>query len=255
MADGESYSTRFVKFWAPDRAAFLWLLCALPPLLFFQTFIHEGLHWLRAVIGGKDPLLIPFPHFNKGFGKDMIGVTLNITGSSGFPQIICFLFLLGVIAVFIAGSPRQRWLREFLTWWYLGLCIDLMAATGKGLFGASAPKADWGKFATEEGAGVALVLAWLIYLTVASQLLWIRYSRWHRNRPPGKSFWDYRVEAIILAVISLFAFYESFAVDDTSIVRNGRFYFFAVGQLVFVLGYVGYLIVAFRKKSVTPAPA
>ena len=58
MTDTESYGTRLLRFWAPNGWTALWLVLGLIPLFFFETFVHEGLHWVTAKASGGDPTLI-----------------------------------------------------------------------------------------------------------------------------------------------------------------------------------------------------
>jgi hypothetical protein len=250
MATGESYGTKLLRFWAPNGWTALWVLVfGLAPLFFFETFVHEGLHWLTAVAAGGDPTLIPFAHFNSNFGRNVNGATMDSPGFIAMPQIVCFLLLLGLIAVFIFSSPPWRWLRTLLTWWYLGLAIDILFNTVRGAFGASPPGTDWYKFGDEYGNGLATFLSWLILLAVLSQLVWIIWSRWHENRPPAQGFFAFRGVAIAYAVLSLIALVLSFAIQHPAIVRNWWFWAVWVFQLVSFMWYVLYLIWATREAS------
>ena len=169
---------------------------------------------------------------------------------------IAAMVLGALIAVFVLTSPRWRWLRAFLTWWYLGVVLDLLAATGKGLFGASRAGTDWAKFANESGDGTALVLSWAILLTVLSQLLWIRWSKWHRNRPAGVTFWEYRGVAIFLSIVAVIAILTTVLVDDPSIDRNWWYSLVLVGHIVSLAGYLWYILwVTFKRPGPVPAPA
>jgi len=242
----ESYGTRLQKFWAPNGWAFLWLVFGLMPLFFFQTFVHEGLHWLTAKLDGSDPNLIPFAHYNNSPGqmRNLNGITLNATGFVATPQIVGLLLMIGLIVIVIFTSPRARWLRTFLTWWYLGLILDLLFNTGRGLFDASNPLTDWGKFAAQYGHGLATFLSWVILLVVVSQLVWIAISSWHVNRPPGVGFFDYRGLAIAYGVVSLIAVIASWAINDPSIDRNWWFWLVFLGQIASFVWYAVYLYLA-----------
>lgn len=251
MADAGSYGARLKNFWAPDRWAALWLLFGLMPLFFFETFVHEGLHWLEAVRAGGDPTLIPFAHFNtsRTLMRNINGATLDTAGFVAAPQIVCLIIMAGLIALFIYTSPRWRWLRMFLTWWYLGLVLDVLFNTWLGLFGSPRDGTDWYKFANEYGYGWATLLSWLILLVVLSQLFWITISRWHENRPPGIGFFEYRGVAVVFAIISLIALIVSHTVDDPSIVRNWWFWAVWLAQLASFGWYVVYFVWATARKG------
>lgn len=240
---GDSYGDKLLRFWWPNGWAFLWMVLGLLPLFFFETFVHEGLHWLTAEFDGFSAKLIPFAHFNSDFGRDLNGATLH-TGDSfiATPQLVGLVFILGLIAVFIFTSPPWRWLRAFLTWWYLGLIIDLLFNTGRGLVDATRAGTDWAKFADGSGHGLAVFFSWLILLAVLSQLLWINWSKWHENRPPDAGFFEFRWLAISYAVVSLIAVIISWAISDPTIVRDGWFWAVWIAQLVSLVWYIAYVI-------------
>jgi hypothetical protein len=150
--------------------------------------------------------------------------------------------MVGVILLFIFTSPRWRFLRLFLTWWYLGLAIDLLFNTGRGLIGAFKTGTDWEKFATDSGSGLAILLSWLVLIAVLSQLVWIAFSRWHENRPPEAGFFDFRPFAIFLGVLSLIAIILSFAISHPAIVRNWWFWMIWIWQLVSLAWFVVYIV-------------
>jgi hypothetical protein len=181
--------------------------------------------------------------------RNINGATLNTAGFNAMPQIVCLILLVALIAVFVFTSPPWRWLRAFLTWWYLGLAIDLLFNTGRGLVGAFRKGTDWEKFATESGSGLATLLSWVILLLVLSQLGWIAVSRWHVNRPQGLGFFEYRGVAICYAVISLIAVIVSWTIDDPSIDRNWWFWLVWLGQLLSLIWYVIYIAWATRRRQ------
>ena len=242
MTDTESYGTRLLRFWAPNGWTALWLVLGLIPLFFFETFVHEGLHWVTAKASGGDPTLIPFAHFNTAFGRNVNGATMNSPGFIAMPQIVGLLLLMALILVFIFTSPPWRWLRTFLTWWYLGLILDLLFNTGRGLVGAPRPGTDWGKFAADSGNGLAAFLSWVILLCVVGQLGWIAASRWHVNRPPGSGFFEFRGLAVFFGVLSLIALIVSLTVDHPAIDRNWWFWLVWIGQLLSLIWYAGYVV-------------
>lgn len=247
-----SYGEKLRTFWAPNRWFFLWLVFSLAPLFFFETFVHEGLHWLTAVAAGADPVLIPFAHFNTRFGtagENLNGATLNTGGFSAMPQIVCLLLLIGAILLFIFTSPRARFIRMFLVWWYLGLAVDLLFNTIRAIFGAQPPGTDWGKFAAESGDGIAILLSILILALVLSQLIWIAFSRWHENRPGPPGFFQFRGAALFLAILSLIALIWSLAAGDPSIVRNWWFWLIWVWQAASFLWFIVYRIWATAKEG------
>lgn len=251
MADGDSYGEKLLRFWAPNGWAALWLLLlGLAPLFFFETFVHEGLHWLNGKIGGADPTLIPFAHFNTDphFNRNLNGATLNGIGFPATPQLVCFGLMIALILVFIFTSPPWRWLRTFLTWWYFGIVLDVEFNTWHGLFGSPRPGTDWAKFAADSGA-LATFLSWLILLVVLSQLAWIAASRWHVNRPPGTGFFEYRGVAVCFGILSLIAVILSFAIQDASIDRNWWFWAVWIFQFLSLVWYVTYFIWATKQQS------
>jgi hypothetical protein len=251
MPESESYGTKLGRFWAPNCWAGWWLVLGLMPLLFFQTVVHEGTHWLTGAAGGSDPKLIPFPHLNTNTppGRTFVGITLDGVGFIAMPQILCLILMVGLIAVFVFTSPSSRWLRTFLTWWYLGLALDLLFNTGLGLFGVFRSGTDWAKFAAGHGEGLAKLLSWVVLLAVLSQLGWIIVSRWHVNRPPGLGFFEFRWLAACCAVISLIAVIVMRAVDDRTIVENWAYWLALVGQVLSLVLYVGYIVLATVRRA------
>jgi len=244
MADGDaSYGSKLLRFWWPNGWAFLWLVLGLMPLFFFQTFIHEGLHWVTAKADGFDPKLIPYAQFNTSAGRHLNGITLN-TGDSfiATPQLVDLALILAFIPVFTFTSPPWRWLRTFLTWWYLGVCLDVLFNTGLGLFDAERAGTDWAKFADGSGHGLAAFFSWLILVAILSQLLWVNWSKWHENRPPDTGFFEFRGLAIGYAVVSLIAVIVSWAVDDPTVDRDWFFWLVWLGQLFSLIWYVAYVI-------------
>lgn len=254
MPRDESYGTKLLRLWAPSASSFGWLLFGLAPLLFFQTFIHEGLHWLTTVFSGGDPTLVPFPHFNTRFGiagETVNGATLNTAGFPAMPQIITFVILIGLTLVFIFSSPRWHWLRFFLWWWYVGVCIDLCYNTFLGLGGASSPGSDWGQFAADASVAAA-VLAWLIWLVAPSHLGWIAFARWHNNRPPGRGFFEFRETAIVFAVLSFSAILFSLLVSDPSIIKwqSSMFIVVFLWQVLSLAWFITYIFWASFRRSI-----
>jgi hypothetical protein len=245
MPDGDSYGAKLLRFWWPNGWAFLWLVLGLLPLFFFETFVHEGLHWLTAKIDGFDPKLIPFAHFNSDpfFNRDLNGITLN-TGDSfiATPQLVCLGFMLGLIAVFIFTSPPWRWLRSLLTWWYLGLILDLLFNTLLGAFDAERPGTDWARFADGSGHGLATFFSWVIVTAVLSQLLWSIWSRWNENRPSDLGFFEFRWLAIPYAFVSLIAVILSWTIDDPTVVRDWWFWMIWLAQLASLIWYLAYTV-------------
>jgi hypothetical protein len=236
-----SYPTKLLRFWAPNGWAALWLALGLMPLFFFETFVHEGLHWVTAELNGGNPTLISFAHYNAEFGRNVNGATMDSPGFIAMPQIAGLVLLVGLILVFIFTSPQWRWLRMLLTWWYLGLAIVLVFNTGRGLIGDDRPGTDWGRFAAESGNGLATFLCWIILLCVVAQLGWLAVSKWHVHQPPGLDFFEFRGVAIFYGVVSLIAMIVSLTVDHPAIVRNWWFWLVFIGQLLSLFWYVGYI--------------
>lgn len=249
MPDSESYGTKLLRFWAPNGWAVLWLVLGLAPLFFFETFVHEGLHWVTGKAAGGDPTLIPFAHFNTSFGRNINGATMNSPGFIATPQFVGLGLLVVLILVFIFTSPPWRWLRTFLTWWYLGLVLDLLFNTGRGLVGASRPGTDWAKFAASSGDGLATFFSWVILLCVLSQLAWIAVSRWHVERPPALGWFDFRGVAVSFGVVSLLAVIVSLTVDDPAIDRNWWFWLIWFYQLLSLLWYAAYIAWATKRRT------
>jgi len=242
MPDGDSYGTKLLRFWYPNGWAFLWLVLGLAPLFFFETLVHESLHWLTAKIGGADPTLIPFAHYNMSFGRNLNGATLHTTGFIAVPQFVGLGLLIALIMVFTFTSPPWRWLRTFLTWWYLGLALDILFNTGLGLFDAARPGTDWGKFADGDGHALSTFFSWIILIVVLSQLVWIKFSRWEENRPADLDFFEFRWLAISYAFVSLIAVIVSWVIDDPTIVRNWWFWLIWMYQLLSLLWYIAYIV-------------
>jgi hypothetical protein len=241
MADGDSYGTKLGRFWAPSGWALLWLAFGLAPLFFFQTFLHEGLHWVTAAADGGDPTLIPFAHFNTDFGRNLNGATMDSPGFPATPQIVAWILLVGMIVVFCATSPPWPFLRLVMTWWFLGLAIDLIFNVYGALFGDPKPGTDWAKFAAETSIGTARALSWVMLLCVLSQVGWIAFARWHLNRPVPEGFFDFRIFAIFLGFVSLIAIIVSLSVDHPAIDRNWWFWMVWTWQLLSLLWYGAYV--------------
>jgi hypothetical protein len=249
MPDSESYSTKLLRFWAPNGWTALWLALGLAPLFFFETCVHEGIHWMTGKAAGGDPTLIPFAHFNTNFGRNVNGATMSSPGFIAMPQILCLVLLVALILVFIFTSPSWRGLRTFLTWWYLGLAIDLLFNTGRGLVGAPRQGTDWGKFAASSGDGLATFLSWIILLAVLSQLGWIVVSKWHRNRPPALASFEFRGVAAAFGVLSLIALIVSLTVEHPAIQRNWWFWLVWLYQLLSLGWYAGYIGWATKRRG------
>jgi hypothetical protein len=252
-ASNAGYGRRLLDFWFPNRLDSLWwLLFALPPLYFFQTVIHEGSHALAALFAtGKFPKFAPFPHFNTSFDSFLNGVTFS--GGRGFvamPQFIDLALVVALSLILVLWPIRNRFARYILRLIYLGVCIDLMYNTIKGLWGGPGPLSDWGKFEAQTSTAAVVVTSWVMWLAILCHFVWVYYSAWQRYHPARLGFWDYRWIALALAVVSLVAIIVSAAVTDPSIVK-AHFYFagpFAL-QIAAFVWFVVYFGLSFRYGS------
>jgi hypothetical protein len=248
-----TYWRRWRGFWFPDGWTSLWwLLLALPPLYFFQTLVHEGSHALGTLFAtGEFPKLAPFPHYNESFGSFLNGVAF--TGGRGFVAIPQFLDLVLVIAlslVFVFWPIRNRFARYVLRTWYIGVSIDLLYNTVKGLWGGPSASSDWGKFQAETSTGLVVFVTWVMWLVVWSCLLWVYFSAWHRNWPARAGFWSYRWEAVLLGLLSLAAIVFSLAVNDPTIVKGHVFFILPLAVQIAGLGwYVTSVGMSFTRAS------
>lgn len=250
MAAGESYRTKLLRFWAPSGWTALWLVFGLAPLFFFETFVHEGLHWVTGTAGGDDPTLIPYPHFNTdiGGGRTVNGATLDGIGFPGMPQFVGLGLIVVLSVVFVCTSPPWGWVRFLLTWWYLGLVLDVLFNTISGLFGPPRPGTDWRKFYDEHDV-LAPIFSWVILLTVLSHFVWIQWSRWNVNRPRGLGFFEFRPAAVAFGLLSLIALVVSFTVTHESVVRNGLFWLVVVWHAVSLGWFAGYFAWATARRG------
>ncbi len=238
-----AYWQRLRNFWFPDGPALVWLLLALPALYFFQTTVHEGTHATLAYLEtGAFPKLAPFPHLSPeghffngitlGSGASLVTVVARTSCDSeatspflalaGFPAAPQFLDLV-LMAAFAALMVLTRFpsaLARFpLRLWYLGVCVDFMFNTARGLVGACDPATDWSKFMlrSDIGTGAFAVLTWLLWLVPLSHFAWVYWSGWGQEPVTATRFWDYRWLAFALGLVSFTAVIVSLAVGDPQI--------------------------------------
>jgi hypothetical protein len=131
--------------------------------------------------------------------------------------------------------------------------LDLLANTWLGLFGAARDNSDWGKFAAVGGKGAAFVVSLLVLIAAISQLFWIKYSKWHVNRPAGLGFYDYRGLAIFYAILCLIVVIISHTIDHETIVRNWWFWLVWLWELLSLIAYIGYVAWVTLRSPAKPA--
>jgi len=212
-------------FWFPNSwKSVVWLICAIMPLYFYQTLIHEGAHGFGALfVTGEFPTVAPFPHFNAGSGFLHGAAFTHGHGFVALPQIVALTLIIGLSFIFVFWPMRSLFVRYGLRTWYLGLCVDLLFNTSGGLAGVSRPGSDWGKLqANYVGTAGIIVLSWFIWIiVVGGHLAWVRFSAWHRHMPKDVSFWDYRWVALALMLLSVSAILFSALVDHPDIAKGG----------------------------------
>lgn len=246
-----NYGERLRNFWAPSGWTVGWMLLGLPALYFWQTLIHEGSHAMAALFASGDfPKIAPYAHVSETAGFRN-GVTF--TGGEGFiatPQFVGVGLLLVFTPLFIWAPIRSRAARFMLVFLYVGVCIDLLYNTVKGLWGGSGPFSDWGKFQAEIGDAGIITLSWLIWLLVFSHFLWVYFSVWHDHVLPEAGFWDFRWIALSFALASLSGLLFAAIVEDPSIDKgHGVFITYVILQALAFLGYSTYFGLSFREQS------
>jgi hypothetical protein len=252
-ASNAGYGRRLLDFWFPNGLNSLWwLLFALLPLYFFQTVIHEGSHAFAALFATGDfPKFAPFPHDNTGFNGFVNGVTF--TGGRGFaamPQFVDLALVVALSLIMLLWPIRNAFGRYILRIIYLGVCIDLMYNTVKGLWGGPGPLSDWGKFQAETSTAAVVATSWVMWLVILSHFLWVYYSAWHRDHPARLGFWDYRWVALALGLVSLVAIIVSAVVTDPSIIKGSVYFAVPLALQIASFGwFVVYFILSFRYGS------
>lgn len=238
----ESYGTRLWKFWIPDAASTLWLVLGVMPLLFFQTFVHEGMHVLSYVSDGRGvDLFAPFPHLHHTATGDNVlnGVSSAArpaadTADIAVPQFVD-IGLLIVLSLFLWLIPyvwpmRSRTVRLLFRLWYLGVLIDLLWNTGGRLFLLESPTNDWYRYQQVMGYSPWEMwgITFVILLVPLTYFAWGPFSGWHREQPESQryalnfvgGFWDYRWAAFVFGLLSLAAILFSLLVSDPSIEKQ-----------------------------------
>ncbi len=244
-----NYWSRLRNFWFPSWWVLGWILLGLPALYFLQTFVHEGSHAVAAWFStGNFPKFFPFPHVDAAAGFRN-GVTF--TGGNGFiatPQFVDVGLILAFMAIFIFWPLRNRMARFALRFLFLGVCIDLLYNTLKGLWGGSGRFSDWGKFQVDVGTAGIIVITWLIWLLVLSHFLWVYYSAWQREQEAPAGFWDFRWIALAFGLLSLMALMFAAFVSDPALDKSHPVFIVAVvGQVLALVGYGLYFGLSFRQ--------
>jgi hypothetical protein len=268
---------RLPDFWFPDRMAFWGVLLAMPALLFFQTTVHEGTHALNyLIVTGDFPKLAPFPHlsvtnptFAPDQGRFQAGVTLGqsvpvmkgtcadptrrpgikLPGFIALPQFVDLL-LMGILTlIFLYTKMPNALIRFLLRTWFVGLCVDFMFNTARGLIRVCVDAMDWSKFMLEYGIGRSwfAVLTWLLWAGVISLIVLACRSRWLEEPVAETGFWDYKWIALLCGVLSFFALLFSIFVSDPKIDKSSvAFIVFFVIQVGALCWYWFYFFVLVR---------
>jgi hypothetical protein len=260
---------RLPRFWFPDRMAFWGLLLVLPPLLFFQTTVHEGTHGLEHFfVTGDFPKVAPFPNIFDGRFQNgiTIGNLATVTRAScddpalrvhgklpGFialPQFVDLL-LAGLLTLIFLYVPVSNPLVRFvLRVWFIGLCIDFTFNTARGLIGICVDAMDWSKFMLEYGMGRGVfgVLTWFLWLVLIGLIVLACKSRWLDESVAETSFWDYQWVAFACGVLSLLAVLVSIFVSEPGRIDKGTAAFIVpfVVQILAVCWYGFYFAVLVR---------
>ncbi len=270
MAYNHDYGTHFWKFWLPDFPALIWLVMSVMPILFFQTFIHEGSHVLTYISDNRGvDYLAPFPHESI---NTVTGARNTLNGAAGAttptadtaniatPQFLA-IGLLIALSLFLwlipyVWSMNSRTVRLLFRAWYLGLCFDLLWNTAGKLIFLNSPGNDWNRYQAVQGYsnGEMFAFSLLILLIPLTYFAWGHFSAWHRDPPESdtfmgnfwQGFWDYRWAALVYFVLSLTAIIFSFTVDDPAINKDHWVFQIAVAfQIIYLVFYVVYFIMSF----------
>ncbi len=244
------YWNRWCNFWAPGGLnSFWWLLFMLPPLLFFQGVIHEGSHGFAAFCcHGDFPAFAPFPYHSINDDGFIAGRTFS-GGAGGYrpiPQIIEFILLGMFLLMFLFGRGGSRTRRLLLIAWFVGVCVDLLFNSSKGLYGQPSERADWAALLEGWSRGGIAAITWVMWILIlCGPFLWVYFSTWARTEVERAGFWDYRGLAIICLLISFLAICVSLSVKNADIERiSFAFLFFFIIQCLSVPWYFVYLILS-----------
>ena len=267
------YLERLRKFWFPNTSAFLWLLIAFPALLFFQTVVHEGTHDVVARFHGDSPKLAPFPHLTSN-GGFQVGVTIpgnktvsprerktcdpndppqsrpRLAGWIGWPQIVALLIVAGLTALFAFVEVTNPYVAYLLRTWLFGAAVDFTFNSAKILFGICDDGQDWARVMIRGDLNTTLF--WLLTLGLwIGVFLCIGWVAWPEHEPPRElDCWEYRGIGLAFLFLSATAVVFSLGVSDSNIDKSSlAFWFFFVGQILAVVGYIVYVIKAFRTKT------
>lgn len=245
----ENYWDRLRNFWFPSWWNLGWLLLGLPALYFLQTLVHEGSHAMAGLFStGSFPKLFPFPHYDASAGFRN-GVTFTGDGFIATPQFVALTLILIFMAIFIFWPISNRVARFVLRFLFLGVCIDLLYNTVKGLWGGSSPFSDWGRFQVSIGTGGIIALSWVIWLLVLSHFVWVYYCAWQQNREEEAGFWDFRWIALAFGLLSLTSLMFAAFVSDPDIDKGHPVFIVAViMQVLAVIGYGVYFGVSFSQR-------
>ncbi len=256
MAEGLLNSLR--NFWRPDINAFLWLILAIPGLLFFQTTVHEGTHALIAYHENGDfPKLFPFMH-----GDFRIGVTIpdksetytehvkcdpkvppirhsRLAGFIGWPQVLDLILIVIFTTIFLLWNLRNSLLAFIMRAWYIAACIDFLFNAAKILIGICDEGQDWARVMIRSDINHFLfwLLTFVLCAAVLSHFLWVRWTKWADDPPEETSFSDYRWIALFLGLMSALALLVAWVVSDPTIDKNGLFVFEVVLQFIGLIFY------------------
>jgi len=243
------YLRKLGRFWFPDWQSAVWLLFALLPVYFLQTFIHEFSHAVTAAAaGGGFPKIAPYPHVNSGLGF-VNGITF--TGGRGFPatpQFVSFGFIVVWSLVGWLAPIRDRRIQLVFRVLLLAACVDFIYNTAAGLGGGSSSQSDWNRFraASSLSGGELAAITWCLWLVVLAHFAWVYFSAWVRSEGDDQSFWAYRWPAVAFGALSLISLIVAAAVSDPSIDKSqGVFIAYVVAQVVSLVWLVVYFILTF----------
>ena len=243
------YLRKLGRFWFPDWQSAVWLLFALLPIYFLQTFIHEFSHAITAAAaGGGFPTFAPFPHTNATLGF-VNGITFS--GGRGFPatpQFVAFALIITWSLVAWLAPVQDRRIQLVFRVLLLAACVDFMFDTAAGLGGGSSSLNDWNNFRTGSNlsGGAIAAITWCLWLIPLAHFAWVYFSAWVQEEGTCRPFWSYRWPALALGCLSLLSLILAAAISDPRIDKSqGIFIAYVVAQGILFAWLAVYFVLTF----------